>query len=476
MSSPLPHVDRLASLPATLWTDLRSRLDAASFASEYTHNVRRAAIGAYADVLQRPLVLWHVRRSHEAAARAIRLFVLGDPLSIDDAAALLSGPVLDALLDAALLIEFEPGRVVSAFDLRVFRGLLILCDDLAHKGDAVYGAGYGTAAFCDLSHCGGRTRTALDIGCGAGAVALWLSSRVGRVIASDVNPRALAFVRINAALNGVTNVEVRSGSLFESIDGDVFDLITSQPPYVPQAPGLRPATYLFGGPRGNELVMRLFSELPRHLSRGGRGMVVFEHPIRNGGTADQDLFAADTATRALFIVGDEVDADSYSLRHAAPELRRGIDAFDAAATHMREHLDALAIRSLCPAVAVFERTDEGGGWTAMLRAGNNLWNEVSTDLVERLLASQAVLRAPADPGRLVRFRVPEGSLFVRRLTSTADANDTVYLGLPPGYLLSSLELSRAEWRLLTAGAEHASAEPLPHDLIAKAARVGLIEQ
>ena len=474
--SSLPCIDRLASLPVELWTALRSRLDAAGFASEYAHTVRPAGIGAYADGLQRPLVLWHLRRSSDAAARAIRMFVLGDALSIDDAAELLSGPVLAALLDAALLIELEPGRVVSAFDLRVFRGLLILCDDLAHQGEAVYGAGYGTAAFCDLSRGRGRTLTALDIGCGAGAVALWLSARVGRVVASDVNPRALAFVKINAALNGVTNVEVRSGNLFESVDGDVFDLITSQPPYVPHAPGLRPATYLFGGPNGNELVMRLFSELPRHLSREGRAMVVFEHPIRNSGAADEDFFAADAATRGLFILGEEVAADTYSLRYAAAELRRGIDAFDAAATHMREHLEAQAIRGLCPAVSVFDRTDDGRGWTAMLRAGNNLWNEVSSNLIERLLASQALLHAPADGSRLVRFHIPEGSLLVRPVTTAADANDPIYLGLPPGHLLSSLELTGDEWRVFSSGSERASVEALPHGLIAKAARAGLIEQ
>ena len=36
----------------------------------------------------------------------------------------------------------------------------------------------------------------------------------------------------NAAINGITNVEWRLGSLFEPVAGERFDLIFSNPPYV----------------------------------------------------------------------------------------------------------------------------------------------------------------------------------------------------------------------------------------------------
>jgi SAM-dependent methyltransferase len=476
---PLPETGGLELLSVDVWAQVRERLQAIEFAAQYTQNIRLAPIGAYADNLQRPLLLWHLRRLREPAAHALRMCVLRDAITFGEAGEVFGGQLLDALLAAGMLIRPEPNMVLSEFDLRVFRGLLILCDDLTHRGDAVYGAGYGTRAFRDLWSRRGAIHRALDVGCGAGAVALWQCSYARHVVATDINPRALTFVKINAALNGVSNIEVREGSLFEAVDDEKFDFITSQLPYVPRAPGLRHATYLFGGPRGNELVTRLLLEMPHRLRPQGRSMVVFEHPV---GTDADDFESGvvspglDSDTRTLFIVGREVDAAAYSLRHAAPELRRGIEAFDTAVTEMREHLHAVEIRGLCPAIAVLERAQGLRGWTTTLRAGNDLWNDISTEMIERLLAAQVLLHEPTKGLRHARVRIPNGSLLVRPLTKASEAANTIYLGLPPGHLISSLELSQHEWTVLEAGEREDSLEQLPKDLIAKAAHAGLIEE
>ena len=476
MHRQLPTIDDLRTLPSSVWSQLREKLQAAGFAEQYNQNVRRAAIGANADGLQRPLVLWHLRRRSDVAACAFRMCVLGDAVAITDAQQLLGCPLLDTLLNAGMLIQPDPTTVVSVFDLRVFKGLLLLCDDLSHKGDAVYGAGYGTAAFCDLFPRSRPVHHALDVGCGAGAVALWISAGAERVVASDINPRALAFVKINAALNGITNVEVREGSLFESVVGERFDVITSQLPYVPRAPGTDAATYLFAGPNGNELVSRLLGEIKNHLTTGGRAMVVFEQSVAasiESQAPDCDV-QLDPGTRSLFIVGEPVEADAYTLRHAAPELRRGIEAFDTAVTQMREHLHAVGIRALSPAVAIIEHAPDSRGWVATLPAGNNLWNEISTEMIERLLASQTLLRKPANGHVEACVHIPEGSLYVQPLTQVETGMEKIYLGLPPGYLVPSLELSREEWQVLKANDGRATPEPLPQELIAKAAHAGLI--
>jgi len=77
-----------------------------------------------------------------------------------------------------------------------------------------------------------RAGSALDVGCGNGIQALLAARHSGHVIATDVNPRALAYTKISAALNGLANVETRLGSLFEPVAGEVFDLITCNAPYV----------------------------------------------------------------------------------------------------------------------------------------------------------------------------------------------------------------------------------------------------
>ncbi len=73
----------------------------------------------------------------------------------------------------------------------------------------------------------------LDLCTGSGLLALTAALRgVEHVTAVDVSFRSLANVQINARLNG-TRVRTLRGSLFEPVGSERFDLIVSNPPYVP---------------------------------------------------------------------------------------------------------------------------------------------------------------------------------------------------------------------------------------------------
>jgi Methylase of polypeptide chain release factors len=74
--------------------------------------------------------------------------------------------------------------------------------------------------------------TALDMGTGSGVQALLASRHAGRVVATDINPRALNLTAFNALLNGVGNIECRQGSFYEAVDGETFDFISTNPPFV----------------------------------------------------------------------------------------------------------------------------------------------------------------------------------------------------------------------------------------------------
>jgi methylase of polypeptide subunit release factors len=83
-----------------------------------------------------------------------------------------------------------------------------------------------------FAHARRQVARALDIGTGNGVHALLAAGHAGEVIATDINPRALAFTQISAALNDIDNVETRLGSLFEPVVGETFGLITCNAPYV----------------------------------------------------------------------------------------------------------------------------------------------------------------------------------------------------------------------------------------------------
>ncbi len=93
---------------------------------------------------------------------------------------------------------------------------------------AISSAGDTSLAQLTLREPVGR---ALDLGTGCGVQALHLSGHADEVVATDVNPRALAVTAFNAALNDV-RVDVRDGSLWEPVADQRFDLVTTNPPFV----------------------------------------------------------------------------------------------------------------------------------------------------------------------------------------------------------------------------------------------------
>jgi methylase of polypeptide subunit release factors len=122
---------------------------------------------------------------------------------------------------------------------------------------------------------------ALDLGTGCGVQSLHLHAHCARTVASDVNPRALAMARLNAALNDV-DIDVREGSLFDPVAGEAFDLVTSNPPYV-----ISPGTgdrlaYRDSGLPGDEVVRRIVTTAPRHLTPGGWCQVLANWVHREG--------------------------------------------------------------------------------------------------------------------------------------------------------------------------------------------------
>ena len=121
----------------------------------------------------------------------------------------------------------------------------------------------------------------LDLGTGSGAIAVSLTklSPSCRIIASDVSEEALEMCRENAVANGVGDrIEFVLSDLFERFSGKrKFDLIISNPPYIPSEdydslpPEVRsePRIALDGGLKGLEFYRRIIPEAAKRLNNGG---------------------------------------------------------------------------------------------------------------------------------------------------------------------------------------------------------------
>ena len=113
----------------------------------------------------------------------------------------------------------------------------------------------------------GQGERALDLCTGNGIQAILLAAHAERVVATDVNERALAYAAFNAALNGADNVETRPGSFFEPVEGEQFDLVVANPPYVVSPEN----AYLFrdSGMPGDAVSEHVVRATPAALAPGG---------------------------------------------------------------------------------------------------------------------------------------------------------------------------------------------------------------
>lgn len=71
----------------------------------------------------------------------------------------------------------------------------------------------------------------LDLGTGCGIVGLEAAARGHQVVATDLDPQAVALARVNAHLNGIEGVDFREGDLFAPVAGEAFDAILTAPHY-----------------------------------------------------------------------------------------------------------------------------------------------------------------------------------------------------------------------------------------------------
>lgn len=124
-------------------------------------------------------------------------------------------------------------------------------------------------------------RRILEIGTGSGAIAIALARELpeARVVATDASAEALALARENVARHGLgERIELREGDLYVPVAGLRFDLVISNPPYVPHLDIGRlqaeiayhePRMALDGGPDGLSVLRRLVAGAPEHLVPGG---------------------------------------------------------------------------------------------------------------------------------------------------------------------------------------------------------------
>lgn len=119
--------------------------------------------------------------------------------------------------------------------------------------------------------------TVLDLCTGSGHLAVVGALAGASAVAVDVSRRAVLSARLNALLNGV-RVSALRGNLFEPVAGRRFDVIVSNPPYLPhpdeELPQRGLARAIDAGPRGRAFLDPICAEVADHLAPGGAFLLV----------------------------------------------------------------------------------------------------------------------------------------------------------------------------------------------------------
>ncbi len=169
-----------------------------------------------------------------------------------------------------------------------------------------------------------------DLGTGSGAIALSIARERSHamVIATDASAAALEVAKRNAASNGIAHVEFRHGDWFAPLQGEHFDIIASNPPYIAEDDlhlgegdlRFEPEAALWSGSDGLDAIRTIVGQAGVHLQTGG--WLLLEHG-RDQGEAVRGLLEG-----AGFIdietMRDLEDRDRVSLGRSGPAGGAGI--------------------------------------------------------------------------------------------------------------------------------------------------------
>jgi len=261
----------------------------------------------------------------------------------------------------------------------------------------------------------GPTMRALDLGTGAGTLALLMAGANRETLGVDLNARAVALAELNARPNAIDNVDFAAADMFD-LDGvaaaDGYDAIYAQPPFL-----IRPdagLTYRDAVWEGDDMIRATVREAGRRLLPGGLGVCFCNWIVAKDGPA--------TSRLAGWVDGLSCDLLILQVRSETPEAyvdrwlkgpsgRGSIDPVER--RRWLDEYDALGIEAFATGAMCLRRRTEGRPWVESVEAPDKLGPGAADEL--RAMFDAIELLGVARPDALRELRlVPAPSLRLRQ--------------------------------------------------------------
>lgn len=204
--------------------------------------------------------------------------------------------------------------------------------------------------FLPRDHC----QDFLEVCAGSGIAAIVASQSSGQSWSADITARSTQFAKFNVALNGLSNVTVVEGDLYEPLGAKAFDRIAAHPPYMPV---LQPAEiYYDGGEDGERLTRRIVEGLLLNLRPGGRlycrtlGTDRAEHSFER--RVREWLGPAEAEFDVAFFVSKNIEASRFATDSA---LRKCTGPNEV--SRWLTHLARLGIKEMLTGMLVVQRIE-----------------------------------------------------------------------------------------------------------------------
>jgi SAM-dependent methyltransferase len=221
----------------------------------------------------------------------VRLFLIGEIVEHSQLESYIPAAIIEALAAFGVIARY-PGRPADWYATAALYpayGLYIVSDrwtspeasPIHGAADVVYPAiTVNTAQFLETlpeEPC----ESFLDLCAGTGIAALVAASRYARhAWSADITEAAVHCAEFNRRLNGIENLTVVRGDLYEAVSDKKFDRIAANPPHMPSLK--RAELWADGGRLGDHITRQIIEGLPKYLVPGGRFYCVTAGPDRKG--------------------------------------------------------------------------------------------------------------------------------------------------------------------------------------------------